>query len=238
MDITWLGHACFRIQGGSAAILTDPYPPDVGLPGYEPSATIVTVSNSHPNHSYLDGLDLEAAPRVLTRPGEFQISGAHVIGLRTSLNRDDSLVAENIAFLIEMDDVIVCHLGDLAAPPSAGAMGRLSEAHVLLLPAGGGCTLEPSQAIEAHKRHTAKGRHPDALPDTGDTGGGRPSGAFSARDGRGGHIACLKPLADRVVFAARHTGGCPGGGRVASIPPGFLLEGAVESIGSQKAYAV
>ncbi len=148
MEITWLGHACFRIQGGSAAILTDPYPPDVGLPGYEPSASIVTVSNAHPNHSFLDGLDLEAAPRVLTRPGEFQISGAHVIGLRTSLNRDDSLVAENIAFLIELDDVIVCHMGDLAAPPSAGAMGRLSEAHVLLLPAGGGCTLEPSQAIE------------------------------------------------------------------------------------------
>ena len=148
MDITWLGHACFRIEAGSATILTDPYPPDIGLPGYEQSASIVTVSNSHPYHSHLDGLDTDPPPRVLTRPGEFQISGAHIIGLRTSLNRDDSLVAENTAFLIELNDVIVCHMGDLAAPPSARAMGHLSEAQVLLLPAGGGCTLEPAQAVE------------------------------------------------------------------------------------------
>lgn len=148
MDITWLGHACFRIESGGATILTDPCPPDIGLPGYEPSASVVTVSNAHPNHSHLDGLDPEAAPRVLTRPGEFQISGAHIIGLRTSLKRDDEIVAENTAFLIELDDVIVCHMGDLAAPPSARAMGHLSEAQVLLLPAGGDCTLEPAQAVE------------------------------------------------------------------------------------------
>ena len=146
MDITWLGHACFRIESGSATILTDPYPPDVGLPGYEPSASVVTVSNSHPNHSYLDGI--ADTPRVLTRPGEFQISGAHIIALRTSLKRGDEMVAENTAFLIELDDIVVCHVGDLAAVPSARAMGHLSEAQVLLLPAGGGCTIEPAQAVE------------------------------------------------------------------------------------------
>ena len=30
MDINWLGHSCFRIKGSQAAIVTDPYPPDLG----------------------------------------------------------------------------------------------------------------------------------------------------------------------------------------------------------------
>ena len=30
MDITWLGHACFRLRGVSATILTDPFPDSLG----------------------------------------------------------------------------------------------------------------------------------------------------------------------------------------------------------------
>jgi L-ascorbate metabolism protein UlaG (beta-lactamase superfamily) len=35
MDITWLGHACFRLRGRDVTILTDPYEGDDW--GYAPS---------------------------------------------------------------------------------------------------------------------------------------------------------------------------------------------------------
>ena len=31
MDVTWLGHGCFRLRGRNAAVVTDPYPPAIGL---------------------------------------------------------------------------------------------------------------------------------------------------------------------------------------------------------------
>ena len=37
MRITWYGHACFRLDAGGLAIVTDPYTPDDA--GLEPSTS-------------------------------------------------------------------------------------------------------------------------------------------------------------------------------------------------------
>ncbi len=53
MEITYLGHAAFRIKGKTATVVTDPYLPDsVGLkfPKHI-TADIVTVSHDHPDHN-------------------------------------------------------------------------------------------------------------------------------------------------------------------------------------------
>ena len=146
MDITWLGHSCFRIDGRGVSILTDPFPPGLGLPPYRETPSIVTVSNSHPNHSYTDGA--QGNPRLLTRPGQYEISGAYIQAFRTSLREGDILVPRNTVFLMKIEDIVVCHLGDLGAVPTSKLMEELSQAQVLLIPAGGGCTIEVAQVVE------------------------------------------------------------------------------------------
>ena len=56
MDVTWLGHGCFRLRGRNAAVVTDPYPPSIGLKLQRLDADLVTISHEHENHSYVQAV--------------------------------------------------------------------------------------------------------------------------------------------------------------------------------------
>jgi L-ascorbate metabolism protein UlaG (beta-lactamase superfamily) len=147
VDLSWLGHACFRLRGRDVTILTDPY--DGSQWGYQPlatSANVVTISNDHPHHAGLDGID--GRPRVLRGPGEYEIGGALIWGVRTSRRPGDGAV-RNTAFVIQLEELTICHLGDLArAPLSIEELTHIKDADVLLVPVGGNCTINASQAAE------------------------------------------------------------------------------------------
>ena len=54
MDIVWNGHACFRLRGRDAIIVTDPYDRTTGFPPLKLTADVVTISHSHPHHASLE----------------------------------------------------------------------------------------------------------------------------------------------------------------------------------------
>jgi len=151
MDITWLGHACFRIRGKQATIITDPYAPDLGYSLGKPTAHIVTVSHQHPGHSYSEGIG--GQPKLVEGPGEYEISGVLIIGIATfhdgerGTNKD-----KNTVYLMEIDEVSVCHLGDLGHMLTAEQIEELGNVDVLLLPVGGVSTINASTAAEVVRR--------------------------------------------------------------------------------------
>lgn len=149
MDLSWLGHACFRLRGRDVTILTDPYEADGW--GYAPlatSANVVTISNDHPHHAGLGGV--EGQPHVLRGPGEYEIGGALIWGLRTSRAPESTLPAatrKNTAFIIQLEELTICHLGDLSnAPLTTDELSHIKDADVLLIPVGGTCTINAQQA--------------------------------------------------------------------------------------------
>ena len=147
MDISWLGHSCFRIRGSHAIVITDPYPPDLGYSLGKPTARIVTVSHQHPGHSYVQGIGGE--PKVVSGPGEYEISGVLIIGMATF--HDDakgSKRGKNTAYLMEVDEVSVCHLGDLGHVLTTEQVGEMENVDVLLLPVGGVSTIDAPMAAE------------------------------------------------------------------------------------------
>ena len=73
MEITWLGHSCFRLKGKQATVITDPFSPAIGYTLGKVTAEIVTVSHAHPGHSYIQGVSGE--PRILKSPGEYESAG-------------------------------------------------------------------------------------------------------------------------------------------------------------------
>ena len=143
MDLSWLGHACFRLRGRDVTILTDPYESDGwGYPELAASANVVTISNEHPHHAGVSRI--EGKPRVLRGPGEYEIGGALIWGVRTTRRQDG---AKNTAFLIQLEELRICHLGDLAtAPLSIDELTQIKDADVLLVPVGGNCTINAQQA--------------------------------------------------------------------------------------------
>src|SRR5579875_48800 len=52
VDLTWLGHSCFRLRGRGAAVVTDPYPPSLGT-RLRLEADVVTVSHHHASHDHV-----------------------------------------------------------------------------------------------------------------------------------------------------------------------------------------
>ena len=147
MDISWLGHSCFRIRGSHATVMTDPYPPDLGYSLGKPTASIVTVSHQHPGHSYTQGIGGE--PRLVTGPGEYEISSILIIGIATFHDSEKGAKrGKNTVYLLEVDEVSVCHLGDLGHVLTTEQVEKLDNVDVLLLPVGGVSTLNASMAAE------------------------------------------------------------------------------------------
>jgi L-ascorbate metabolism protein UlaG (beta-lactamase superfamily) len=150
VDLSWLGHACFRLRGRDVTIVTDPYEgDDWGYPPVATSANVVTISNDHPHHAGLSGMD--GQPRILSGPGEYEIGGALIWGVRTRTRKDEANPGppRNTAFVIQLEELTVCHLGDLStAPLSPEELTRIKDADVLLVPVGGNCTINATQAAE------------------------------------------------------------------------------------------
>jgi L-ascorbate metabolism protein UlaG (beta-lactamase superfamily) len=150
VEITWLGHSCFRLRDRAATVVTDPYGKDLGLNLVRVRADIVTVSHDADDHNYVKGVKGDF--QVLTGPGEYEVSSVFVTGLELRGDRkkkDAASGPRNTVFLFEFDDVTICHLGDLKiVPTQAQVEEALGEVDVLLIPVGGGESLSASQASE------------------------------------------------------------------------------------------
>jgi L-ascorbate metabolism protein UlaG (beta-lactamase superfamily) len=150
VEITWLGHSCFRLRDRAATVVTDPYGKDLGLNLVRVRADIVTVSHDADDHNYVKGVKGDF--QVLTGPGEYEVSSVFVTGLelRGDRKKKDAVSGpRNTVFLFEFDDLTICHLGDLnIVPTQAQVEEALGEVDVLLIPVGGGESLTASQASE------------------------------------------------------------------------------------------
>ena len=60
MKITWIGHACFKIESDGYSIVLDPYA-DGSVPGFTPvreKANMVLCSHGHGDHNAADCVEL------------------------------------------------------------------------------------------------------------------------------------------------------------------------------------
>ena len=147
MEITWLGHSCFKLRDKQAMLITDPFSPDLGYSLGKHSADVVTISHQHPGHSFAQGID--GNPKVVTGPGEYEISNTLIIGVPTFHDNEKGIKrGKNTVYLIEMNEVSICHLGDLGHVLADEQVEELGNVDVLLLPVGGVSTINAPVATE------------------------------------------------------------------------------------------
>ena len=147
MDITWLGHSCFRLKGKTTTVVTDPFDDTAGYHLGKITADIVTTSYDHPRHSSTSGIGGD--PKVLRGPGEYEIGGVFIYGIRTFRDTEKGRTrGKNTVYLITIDDIKICHLGDLGHVLSAALVEEISDTDILLLPVGGKTIIDASAAAE------------------------------------------------------------------------------------------
>ena len=147
MEINWLGHACFRLKGKDVVLITDPYDKPVGYNLGRPQANIVTMSHDHHDHN--NAAAIAGNPKLVKGPGEYEIKNVFIKGITTFHDAEDGKArGRNTAYTISIDDVTVCHLGDLGHVLTQGQAEELDGVDVLLVPVGGTYTINAAQAAE------------------------------------------------------------------------------------------
>lgn len=150
MDIVWHGHACFRLRGREASIVTDPYDRTAGFPNLKLTADVVTISHKHPHHANTGAVSPASERlRQVDGPGEYEVAGSLIEGVRTFRDKQKgAALGKNTAYLIHLDDLSVCHLGALAHTLNSSQIESLKDADILLIPVGGGAALDAAAAAE------------------------------------------------------------------------------------------
>jgi L-ascorbate metabolism protein UlaG (beta-lactamase superfamily) len=153
MKIKWLGHACFLLTSdGGLEIMTDPY--EAGfrdIINYGPikeAPDIVTISHQHGDHNYTG--DLQGSPEIVQGDGTHLVKGIEFMGIPCYHDRVSGQErGDNTIFCFTVDDIKICHSGDLGHPLDDSIVSSLGHVDVLLIPTGGSvATLELDEAID------------------------------------------------------------------------------------------
>jgi L-ascorbate metabolism protein UlaG (beta-lactamase superfamily) len=150
MEITWYGHSCFRLtERNYATVVTDPFDHKaVGYDSLKLKAELVTISHDAPGHNNSDAV--KGATHILTGAGEFEIGDVFITAVQTGGNgaKKNKGKTRNTLYVFDYDGITVAHLGDMEEVPTQSEVEALGTVNVLLVPVGGGSSLNAAKAAE------------------------------------------------------------------------------------------
>jgi L-ascorbate metabolism protein UlaG (beta-lactamase superfamily) len=150
MKVKWLGHSCFLVTSKSGVrIITDPYAVGGGI-NYAPikeTADIVVVTHGHNDHSNVSAV--RGTPEVVEGSGTKIAQGIQFRGIATYHDASQGEQrGPNIVFCFNVDDLQLCHLGDLGHVLSPGQVNEIGAVDILFVPVGGFYTIDATLASQ------------------------------------------------------------------------------------------
>jgi L-ascorbate metabolism protein UlaG (beta-lactamase superfamily) len=150
MKVKWLGHACFLITSRDGLrIITDPYAVGGGI-NYSPikeTADVVVVSHDHDDHSNVSAV--QGKPEVVKGSDKKTAKGIQFRGITSyhdaSQGKRGGL---NTVVCFTIDDIKLCHLGDLGHVLSPEQVKEIGVVDILFVPVGGFYTIDAPVASQ------------------------------------------------------------------------------------------
>ena len=141
MKITWIGHACFKIEEGGCSIVVDPYD-DNYVPGLKPvreSAQVVLASHDHGDHN--------AVKRVKVLPGG---EGPFAIGKIETYHDPEkgALRGRNTIHIFTAGGKRIAHFGDIGCELEKDQLDKLRGLDLAMIPVGGTYTIDALEAAD------------------------------------------------------------------------------------------
>lgn len=152
MQITWYGHAAFKlIPETGPSVICDPYTPEgVGYQPIDESADLVVISSDDDSAHCRADL-IPGNPAVLNaltiaqNGGSAQAAGLTVNAIEAAEwdhHPEHAVPGQNGMYRFEMDGIRVAHMGDVGNPLTSAQMAFFEDVDVLLALAGGYLTIE------------------------------------------------------------------------------------------------
>jgi len=153
MKITYYGHSAFNITTEKGTrIIIDPYESGAfnGTLAYgkiSDQADIVITSHSHADHSYTK--DIQGKFILISKQDNLEIKD---IQIKTISAHHDNFGGkergENLISVIDADNLVLAHLGDLGHSLDYGTLQEMGKVDILLIPVGGVFTLDAALAVK------------------------------------------------------------------------------------------
>ena len=137
MNITYYGATCFRLQNSKISILIDPPDNKTGLklPRMQNDMVLFT----HDKDGKISGQSF-----IINCPGEYEVKGSFVYGVGAKFGKDAKTM-----YLIEVEGIKIVHLGNIDdAKLNEDQLDKLDGVDVLMVPVGGGDSLDNKKAME------------------------------------------------------------------------------------------
>lgn len=149
MKIKYIGHSCFLITSSNeVSLIIDPYKPGAygGAICYGPildRADIAVLSHEHEDHANVkDLIDQPLSVRADSRVRGIEFD--MVDTFHDDCEGQDR--GPNRVICFTMDDLRVCHLGDLGHVLTPEQIAQIGAVDILLVPVGGRFTIGPAEA--------------------------------------------------------------------------------------------
>ncbi len=173
MEVTWLGHSCFRLEGDSGTIYLDPFIEEnpacpISMSDVE-DADWVLVTHGHDDH-YSDAVDL-ASTHDATLVANFEITedsqeqghtdvepmnvggtvqtGDLTVHMTEAQHSSGPSLGHQAGFVLELDGYSVYHAGDTGLFSDMKLIGEFLEPELGLVPIGDRFTMGPRSAARA-----------------------------------------------------------------------------------------
>ena len=143
MEITWIGHSCFRIEEDGYSLIIDPYE-DGSVPGLanvRESADAVLCTHEHGDHNFRDGVTLKNSGKPALRVEAIDTFHDDEQGIKRGRNR---------IYIISGKTARIAHMGDLGCVPCD--MDKLRGLDAVLIPVGGFFTIDGKTAADIIKK--------------------------------------------------------------------------------------
>lgn len=141
MKITWIGHACFKLEHEGTSVVIDPYS-DGSVPGLLPvkeTADMVLCSHGHGDHN---------------AAGNVKITGKQTDAVKVTAidcfhdDKEGSLRGKNKIFVLEWGGYKIVHFGDIGCHLTPEQAEQISGADLAMIPVGGYYTVDAAEAAK------------------------------------------------------------------------------------------
>lgn len=154
MQIQYYGHSCFKLTTKPAGRATeevvlffDPFDKETGPRPPQGQADVVFVSHDHHDHNNTEAI--KGNPVIISTPGEYSVKGINVLGIDSFHDSEQGAQrGRSSIFIIETEDLKICHLGDLGSDLSEKQLDEIDGVDILFIPIGGNFTIDGKKAAE------------------------------------------------------------------------------------------
>lgn len=132
--------------------MIDPFSKEIGLRTPRLNDNIFLVTHEHFDHNNAKETPPESF--IIRGPGEYEKSGIHFEGISSYHdNNQGTQRGLNTIYVIRMEDMRLCHLGDLGQSKLTDEqVEQIGDIDILFLPVGGKYTIDGKEAVEIVKQ--------------------------------------------------------------------------------------